>query len=154
MPCWGESPGILPSRHGRQAVWCLITPLPTNPTVSSASLFLLSSLPPPSSSSSSFFSVAETDFPEGRRGRLRWWICSAEACLSNSWRAPGVVRGHRQGRPPLWAVFVSKLLNLCVVSLLSFFFFLNTQQCHTHGGLFRSFAFSSFFPWTNPLMLL
>lgn len=48
-------------------------------------------LPPP-------LSVVETDFPEGRRGRLRWWICSAEACLSDpaawqTWLAAGVVQG-------------------------------------------------------------
>lgn len=71
------------------------SPLPPSP-------FLFIS---PSSSYSQSYSysssASETDFPEGRGGRLRWWICTAEACLSNSaawntWPAP-VQSSYREG---------------------------------------------------------
>lgn len=80
--------------------WCPL-PSPTNQTASSFSLSSLPPSPPPPPL------VAETDFPEIRRGRLRWWICSAEACLSlNSTAQNPLDRsrgspGRRQGRPQL-----------------------------------------------------
>lgn len=88
-------------------------------------------------------------FQEGRRGRLRWWICIAEACLSdpaawNTWRAPGIVQGTQREAHncELW---LFRAVNLCLVSLLIF-----TQWDLTYGAsMFGWFACSSF-TWTNP----
>ena len=112
-------------------------PSPTNP---------LSLLPPsPIFSTSAYYSLCssapETDFSEGRRGRLRWWICTAEACLSssaawNTWHASGVELGiDKEGHNYELFLLVGGL-NLCLVSLLIF-----TQSFVIHGGTFGQFEF-------------
>lgn len=119
-PHW-ESQDILPSWVGRQAV----VPNHSPPH----QLHCLLCLPPFFSTSPSS-AVVETDFPEGRRGRLRWWICSAEACLPDptawkTWLASGVVQGtYREAHNRELCLCLA--LNLCVVSLLTF-----TQWCYT-----------------------
>lgn len=111
----------------------------------------LLSLPPSfsTSSSSSCSVVVETDFPEGRRGRLRWWICRAEACLSDpaawkTWLAPGIVQGtYREAHNCEQCLGSIQ----CVVSLL--FSFLRVMLhmvaclCDLH--------LAAFFTLTNPL---
>lgn len=123
--------------------WCLITPLLTNPTVSSASL-------PPFFSTFPSSSAVETDFPEGGRGRLRWWICTAEACFSDSsawktWRAPGVVQGTvREAHNT--ELCLRLVLKLCVVSLLSFY----SEWCY-HMVACLDDLHQQLFTFTNPL---
>lgn len=104
VPFW-ESQGILPGRHGRQAVVPNYPPLSANPTVSSVPL-------PP------FFSATPFLLPSGwnwlSRGKerqaevmnLQCWGLPLWPCCLEDLACPRGSPGHRQGNPQMRAVFV------------------------------------------------